>query len=1338
MTGSVELKRRQPSGSGVYVEGMIEDMPLTFTADTGASRSIVSRRVYEQLKTQPMLKGSALLKGAGGAPIKEWGQGTFRIKLGPVELTKQIIVADIEDEALLGYDILAGGIDGPADILLSRDVIVLEGKEIPCYKNACTLKARKVVVADDVNIPGHTEALIHVYVERKETDDDDHNASFVVEPTEDFRDRYQLMLASTLVDINASPTSQVRILNPFPDTVTLKQNAVVACAEKIVDVVSVVVAREHTNEEQNNASIRRVECISNEIENGEQLPSANEADIPEHLLELFNRSAEGKSGPERAVLAGLLGKYESAFSKDEWDIGLTHLTEHPISTGDAAPVKQRPRRLPLAHADHEKKAIEDLIKKGVIEKSTSPWASPIVLVKKKSGAIRPCVDYRRVNALVRPDGFPLPRVQDCLDAVADSVYFSSFDLTSGYFQIPLKAEDKPKSAFVCKYGQYQMTRMPFGLNNAASTFQRTMEIALQGLQWETCLVYIDDIIVYGNTFEQHMLRVDQVLKRIQDAGLKLKPDKCHLLKTEVIFLGHVVSKEGVKPDPSNIAKIVQWTEPTNPKQVKQFVATASYYRRFVDGFAKIARPLLELTKQGVDFKWTEACNQAFVQLKQALISPNIMGYPLNHGGSFYLDVDASGIGIGGVLAQEQGGHERVISYASRALSKAEKNYCITEQELLAVVYFIQYFRQYLLGRRFIVRTDHQALVWLFSMKEPSGKIARWIEILAQYDFSIEYRAGRKQPHCDGLSRCGNPKDCTCPEVDTSEPLKCGPCAKCRRRAEMMDQHINIADKDVFYIQSKPTNTDPFIVGQEVEQNRPEADDLVKEQSVNPDSPVLESTPIRGLRHADDDGKTHETESTIVIDDQMPGTSREDSGSFLKLQQWVKGFSASKMADLQQTDPDIGLIYRHMLSDKRPTSEEMSLYSAETRHYWVIWELLTLRNGLLYKILKKVDQTDTYLQLIIPRSLRQDVLSQCHDPITAGHLGIKKTRARLAQSFYWFNAKADVRNYVVCCNTCASDKRPNKTPRAPMGHIQAGAPWDVLAIDFTGSFPVTNRGNRYIMVATDHFSKYVEVIPVPNQTAEECANRLVNDVIARWGTPLSIHTDQGGTFESKVFKELCHKLEIRKTRTSARNPRANGQVERFNRTLMQMVRAYLTGEQDDWDRNLGCLAGAYRSTPQESTKLTPNMLVLGREIRMPAEVIYSQPQDINQQVCDSYTYIQGLEDRMRKAHEVARHHLNTNAVRSKEIYDSKLSFRQYMIGDAVWCLHETRRIGICPKLEKQYEGPYIIKEKWSPINFVLQLNVEGHERVVHHNKLKEFVGKDLPKWIVKAKYKLKKQ
>ena len=237
---------------------------------------------------------------------------------------------------------------------------------------------------------------------------------------------------------------------------------------------------------------------------------------------------------------------------------------------------------------------------------------------RKDGRVRPCVDYRRVDRLVKPDDFPLPRIQDCLDAVAGSSLFNMFDLLSGFFQIRVKDADIPKAAFVCKYGHYEMTRMPFGLNNAASTFQRTMELALQGLQWVTYLIYIDDVIVYGKDFEQHVQKVEEVLSRIQAAGLKLRPDKSHLLQKEVLFLGDVVSGEGVKPSPVNIAKIVDWPKPKTAKQVRQFVAMGSYYRRYFRAFASMVRPMVELTKKTKRFVWDAACDEALSRLKEAL------------------------------------------------------------------------------------------------------------------------------------------------------------------------------------------------------------------------------------------------------------------------------------------------------------------------------------------------------------------------------------------------------------------------------------------------------------------------------------------------------------------------------------------------------------------------------------------------------------------------------------------------------------------------------------------------------------------------------------------------
>ena len=446
----VRLQRPKQLADGVYVMGKVNGLPVTFTADTGATRTIVSKRVFEQLSPsdRPVLDRSTCLVGAGGAPIKDAGQARLELHLGSVQMTEEVIIAEIEDEALLGYDILRGKQGQPADILLSKNKILLDGNEIPVFQVGKAGKARQVTVAGDMTLPPQSEAVVKVYVERLESDDDD-QADFVVEPTEHFKETYPLQMASTLVNLNQSPACVVRILNPFPSEIKLHQDAVIGSAEKIERVVSVISREEYNQEENNYAAVRRV--VTNQptdVGDKTSLPKpAKVSQVPPHLTSLLERSTLGKTQAEVEAVAGLLFKYQDSFSTSDWDIGLTHLTEHPINTGDAAPIKQRPRRVPLAYADEEKGAIEDLLKKGVIQKSISPWASPIVLVKKKNGSIRPCVDYRKVNALVKPDGFPLPRVQDCLDAVAGAHLFSSFDLTSGYFQIPLKKEDIPKTSF---------------------------------------------------------------------------------------------------------------------------------------------------------------------------------------------------------------------------------------------------------------------------------------------------------------------------------------------------------------------------------------------------------------------------------------------------------------------------------------------------------------------------------------------------------------------------------------------------------------------------------------------------------------------------------------------------------------------------------------------------------------------------------------------------------------------------------------------------------------------------------------------------------------------------
>ena len=935
--------------------------------------------------------------------------------------------------------------------------------------------------------------------------------------------------------------------------------------------------------------------------------------------------------------------YKSAFSVNDDDLGLTNLVEHAIETGDSRPLKQPARRPPMALVHTEAEAVNKLLRQGVIQESNSPWASPIVLVRKKSGESL-CVDYRRLNQVTVKDAYPLPKIQDCLDALGGSTIFSTLDMTSGYNQVPVRAKDIPKTAFVTRHGLYEFKSAPFGLTNMPATFQRVMELALRGLSWTSCVIYLDDVIVLGSTFTDHINKLRQVLSRLKAANFKLKPSKCALLQNEVPFLGHIVSKQGLSPNPDNIRKVSEWPVPENVTEVRQFLGLASYYRRFVRNFASVAKPLNNLTKKDSALSWTPACQAAFDQLKSQLTGPELMAYPRDSG-LFVLDTDACDVSIGAVLSQMQDGQERVIAYGSRSLNKAETNYCVTDKELLAVLYFTQYYRCYLLGRQFIVRSDHQALKWIFSLREPKGRISRWIEILSAYQFELEYRPGAKHSNADSLSRCPNPRDCQC--ANQSEDLKCGPCDKCKKKTvEMMSKFCEPPLSD----QARRTRAEA--------QTQPAA-----------------------IQH-----------------------------------NWFQGHTPAELRKLQQNDPAIKPILTWKLEGERPHGSELTGADPEVRHYWNYWNSLEIHDGVLFKRAYPSNGVSPHLQFVVPNVLRRQIFSQMHQAPLGGHLGRRKMLGKVSQRYYWFHLREDIYVWLQACDKCAANKPPTQKPRAPLGKMSVGAPMDRWATDIAGPFPITARGNRYIMVVTDTFSKWTEAYAIPDQTAPTCARYLVNEMISRFGCPLDIHSDQGRNYESLLFKELCSMLDIRKTRTTPRNPMCNGEVERFNRTLVRMLRAYVQEDQSDWDLYLGCLTGAYRATPHESTKFTPNMLVLGREIRLPGEVSLVAPES-SQLVGE---YVSELRNRLHKAHHIARQHLQSNAKRQKDYYDIKVQLNVYKPGDKVWYLAEYRQPGLNPKLASPYIGPCLITKKLNNLDYGIQIGPKQH-RVVHHNKLKPYQG-----------------
>ena len=451
--------------------------------------------------------------------------------------------------------------------------------------------------------------------------------------------------------------------------------------------------------------------------------------------------------------------------------------KHQIHIGDARPIKQAPRRLALAQKQIVEKEIEKMLANDVIEPSESSWASPVVLATKKDGSPRFCIDYRRLNQVTKKDAYPLPNINDCIDALSGSGWFSTLDLASGYWQVDMSEESKPLTAFVTHKGLYQFKVLPFGLTNAPAEFERIMEQVLRGLQWEKCLVYLDDIIIHGHDFQTALDNLRAVFDRIGAANLKLKPKKCNFFQKRVAFLGHVVTPDGVACDPAKTEAVSNWLTPQTVTEVRSFLGLASYYRRFINGFATIASPLTALTEKGRFFDWSKDCSNAFSILKKKLVEAPILAYPSSDPADPYiLDTDASNSGIGAVLSQVQGGTERVIAYASKTLNHSQRRYCTTYRELLAVVVFVKHFRHYLIGQSFTVRTDHSSLRWLTNFKDAEGMVGRWISSLSPYDFVIEHRSGTSHGNADGLSRkmikdkrrrCGREECPECPPGSAS-------------------------------------------------------------------------------------------------------------------------------------------------------------------------------------------------------------------------------------------------------------------------------------------------------------------------------------------------------------------------------------------------------------------------------------------------------------------------------------------------------------------------------------------------------------------------------------------
>ena len=1035
----------------------IEDVVHKFLVDTGSVASILSKNVFMTLKNRPTLvETEASLTAANGGSLNILGSVDLRFNLGNSSFCHEFIVAEVDDlNGILGMDFLeqhnvtiqvAQGLLMFADqnhIQLERD-----------YAPLCT----RVKLAKKVIIPPDSEVIVPGYaVGVKDT-----SVNNLVEPFQ-FLQSKGLLIARTLVN---PENIQFSVSNISDRPVRLDKHTTVASLQ-------------HVKLVQTNAS--------------HELIVDDSTELPEQLQSLFDKSSKSLTQEQKSTLFDLLVSYKDIFVGPDGKFGRTKLVKHKIDTGDHKPIKIPPRRLPFAQREIVEKEIQKMLDNNIIESSESPWSAPLLLVEKKDKSWRFCVDYRQLNKVTKKDAYPLPRIDESLDALAGASWFSTLDLVSGYWQCEMEDKDKPKTAFTTHMGLFQFQVLPFGISNAPSCYERLMELVLRGLRWEKCLCYLDDIIVFGSDFEQAVKNLKTVFDRLRSANLTLKPSKCDLFQQKVSFLGHIVSKQGIQCDPDKINSIESWPVPNNATEVRSFLGLAGYYRRFIPDFSTIASPLTYLTKKRTKFHWTPEHQVAFDKLKKLLTSAPILAYPDNNS-EFILDTDASNTGIGAVLSQIQNGEEKVVAYASRTLNKHQIKYCTTYKELLAVITFIRQYRHFLWGRHFTVRTDHASLIWLKNFKNPEGMLARWLSILETYDFNIVHRPGRLHENADSLSR--------------------RPASYCKRQ-DCPDCHF----EELNYKETR---------------------------SVNKDS-VTESETCRVVP-----GRTLDKSVCCVVGENVQDISLDSPHD--EQANWLHTWSHDELRNMQQSDSAI----KKMIKLKetfitKPPRHVVLDASQELKTLWGLWESLTVLDNILY--FKWKASENEVLLLVAPRDISSLIFHQLHENRTAGHLGRERTLRSIKRRVYWPSMSSDIKRWCRQCDICARAKTGPGLGRSSLCQSITGAPLDWVGIDIVGPLPVTNDGNEYIIVLCDYFTKWVEAYAVPDHQALTVGDKIVSEFVCTFGVPRQIHTDQGREFESELFSTLCKKLGIEKTRTTPYRPQSDGLVERFNRTLQQMLTSY---------------------------------------------------------------------------------------------------------------------------------------------------------------------------------------
>ena len=792
-----------------------------------------------------------------------------------------------------------------------------------------------------------------------------------------------------------------------------------------------------------------------------------------------------------------------------------------------------------------------------------------------------------------------------------------------------------------------------------------MEDCLEGIRDDICIPYLDDVIVFSRTFEEHVEHVRTVIRRLRQHGVKLKAKKCKLFKREVHCLGRIVSEQGYKMDPSNIQAVLSLREkqPRTVGEVRQLLGLLGYYRRYIPDFARLARPLFDLlqsnepkakkspqvpSKQHVT--WCEEHKIALAKLLAFLISAPILAYP-DYDVPFILHTDASKDGLGAVLYQEQGGQVRVIGYGSRSLTPAEKNYHLHsgKLEFLALKWAVcEQFRDYLYyAKSFTVYTDNNPLTYILSTAKLNATGHRWVAELADFTFTIKYRPGKTNQDADTLSRM---------PLNIEEYMR-----SCT--AETSQETIKAS---ITGIQAQQENETAWITAL--------------------------------VRDAD---KTY-----------FPEFVPELGG--------LKKLDSSDIVLAQKEDPSIGRVRELKLRNHYPKGDEIRREASNTKALLREWKKLRIGDdGILRR------QRGPTTQLVLPKSYRSHVYKELHQEM--GHLGAERVIELARERFFWPYMQRDITHFVRNVCNCLKQRRPNIQTFAPLKNIVTYAPLELVSMDFL-HLEKSTGGYEYVLVIVDHFTRFAQAYPTKNKEARTAADKLYNDFILKYGFPTRILHDQGREFENRLFNQLEKLCGILRSRTTPYHPQGNGKAERFNKTLLSMLRTLPENHKSRWNQYLPKLVHAYNCTQSDATGFSPFYFLFGRSPRLPIDLMFGSTKPDKTGYKE---YVKRWSGDMRHAYNLASKHSESTSAKGKKQHDKKASYSTLEAGDRVLVRNLTERGGP-GKLRSHWEDIVHVVVNRKPDSPVYEIKPEtgkGRHRVLHRNLLLpcDFLPLKPPQW-----------